>query len=51
MKAPAFIPKPVEIGREALIVLGGALLAALVIGQLPGVRAWVKKQWDGAPQA
>lgn len=50
MKAPAFVPKPAEIGREAIIVMGGALLAALVIGQLPGLRAWIKKQWDGAPQ-
>lgn len=44
------VPKPVvEIGREALIVLAGALVAALVIGQLPGVREWIKAQWAGAP--
>ena len=42
------IPKPTEVGREAIIVLAGALIAALVIGQLPGVREWIKKQWDGA---
>ena len=47
MKVKAIIPKPAEIGREALIVLGGAILAALIIGQLPGVKAWVKKQWEG----
>lgn len=47
---PAFVPAPAEIGREALIVIAGALLAALVIGQLPGVRDWIKKQWDGAPR-
>ncbi len=50
MKTPAFIPKPAEVGREALVVLAGALVAALVIGRLPSVRAWIKKQWDGAPQ-
>lgn len=50
MKTPAFVPKPTEVAREAIIVMGGALLAALIIGQLPGVRAWIKKQWDGAPQ-
>lgn len=44
------IPKPAEITREALIVIGGALLAALVIGQLPPVRDWIKRQWDGAPR-
>ncbi|WP_009518572.1 hypothetical protein [Hydrogenophaga sp. PBC] len=42
------IPSVPEVGREAVIVLAGALLAALVIGQLPGVRAWIKRQWDGA---
>lgn len=47
MKVRAIIPKPAEVGREALIVLGGAILAALIIGQLPGVKAWVKKQWEG----
>jgi hypothetical protein len=49
-KVPAFVPKPAEVGREALIVIAGALIAALVIGQMPGVRAWIKRQWDGAPQ-
>ena len=43
------IPKPVEIGREALIVIAGALLAAFVIGQMPQVREWIKAQWAGAP--
>lgn len=47
-KLPAFVPKPVDIGREAIIVLAGALIAAAVIGQLPGVRAWMRKQWDGS---
>lgn len=46
MKVAAIVPKPVEIGREALIVIGGALLAALVIGQLPAVKAWIKRQWE-----
>lgn len=43
------LPKPAEIGREALIVVGGALLAALIIGAMPGVREWIKSRWDGAP--
>lgn len=46
MKTPAVLPKPAEIGREALIVIGGAILAALIIGQLPGVKAWIKEQWS-----
>jgi Flp pilus assembly pilin Flp len=43
------IPQPVEVAREAVIVILGALLAAVIVGQLPGVRAWIKRQWDGAP--
>lgn len=50
VRVPAFIPKPVEIGREAVIVLGGAIIAALVIGQLPGLRDWIKSQWADTPK-
>ena len=39
-----------DIGREALIVLAGAVVAAFVIGQFPAVRDWIKQQWDGAPR-
>jgi hypothetical protein len=45
----AIIPSPAEIGREALIVILGALVAAAVIGQLPALRDWMKAQWGGAP--
>jgi hypothetical protein len=51
MKTPKFVPAPAEVGREALIVLGGALLAALIIGHLPGVKAWIKAQWGDTPQS
>lgn len=40
-----YLPSLPEVTKEAGIVLGGALLAALIIGQLPGVKAWVKRQW------
>lgn len=50
MKPPAFIPSLPEVGREALVVLAGALLAALIVGQLPPVRDWMRKQWDGMPR-
>lgn len=39
------IPSPVEVGREALIVLGGAVLAALILSQVPALRDWIKDQW------
>lgn len=45
MSTPRIIPTVPEIGREALIVIAGALLAALVMSQFPGVRRWIKDQW------
>lgn len=45
-KLSKIIPKPAEVGREALIVVGGAILAALLIGLMPGVRDWIKRQWE-----
>jgi hypothetical protein len=43
MKIP---PIAAQIGREAVVVLGGAILAALVLRQLPGVKAWIKDAWN-----
>lgn len=45
LKVPAFVPPLDAIARETIVVLFGALLAALIVGQLPGVKAWVKAQW------
>lgn len=33
------------IGREAVIVLAGAVLAAFIIGNVPELRAWISRQW------
>lgn len=41
------IPSPVEVTREAIIVISGATIAAVIVSQLPGFRDWIKKQWDG----
>ncbi|QXZ11479.1 hypothetical protein KUF54_07195 [Comamonas sp. Y33R10-2] len=49
MKVPGFIPGPVVLAREALIVMGGAIIAAAVIGQVPALRDWIKRQWAGVP--
>lgn len=49
MKHPG-IPGISELTREALIVLGGALLAALVVGQFPQLRNWIKDQWQDTPR-
>jgi hypothetical protein len=40
------LPRPAEIVREAVIVVGGAVLAAWVIGRFPAVKAWIKDQWN-----
>lgn len=40
------VPTLPELSKEALVVIGGALLAALIIGQFPQVRAWIKNQWS-----
>lgn len=50
MSIKKIIPAPHEIGREAVIVIAGALLAALVIGYTPGVRDWIKKQWGSTTE-
>ena len=48
MKTPAFLPSPAELGRETLIVLAGAILAALIVGNSPALRDWIAKQWGPA---
>lgn len=40
-----YLPTMPEISREALAVIAGALIAALIVGQLPGVKAWIRAQW------
>ena len=41
MKLAAFVPSAPEIGREAIIVLAGALLAVVIVKQLPADwQAW-----------
>lgn len=40
------IPSVPEIGREAIIVIGGALLAAAIMANFPQLKAWIKKQWS-----
>lgn len=44
------LPTAPEVAREALIVVGGALLAALIVGRLPALRDWIKRQWGDTPR-
>jgi hypothetical protein len=41
-----FIPSLPEVGREAVIVLAGAILAAAVMSQFPSLKTWIKAQWQ-----
>lgn len=45
----SILPTPTDLGREALIVIGGAIVAALIVSQLPGLQSWIKAQWNGTP--
>lgn len=40
-----WLPSPHMIVKEGVIVLGGAILAAIVISQFPSLRTWMKAQW------
>lgn len=42
------MPSITDIGRETIIVLGGAVVAALIIGNMPKLRDWMRKQWDNS---
>ena len=42
MTLPAFVPGPQAIAREALIVIGGALLAAFIISHIPTLKTYIK---------
>lgn len=44
------LPTAPEVGREALIVIGGAILAALIVGNVPALRDWIKAQWQDTPR-
>jgi len=45
MSVKAFIPSPAEIGRETIILICGALLAALIMSQWPAGRAYIRSAW------
>lgn len=40
------MPTGRDVVKEALTVIAGAVLAALIIQQFPGVKAWIKQAWD-----
>jgi hypothetical protein len=46
MKLAAYVPTFPQISREALTVIAGALLAALIVSQLPPVKAYIRQAWQ-----
>jgi len=44
----SWIPTAPELARETIIVLGGAILAAAIISNVPALRDWIKNAW-GTP--
>ena len=45
MKLPAFVPTLPEIGREAIILICGALIAAAIMKQWPAGRNYIRSAW------
>lgn len=41
------IPTAPELAREAIIIIGGAIIAALVLSKLPALRAWINANTRG----
>lgn len=41
------IPSTNEVMREALVLIGGAILAALILSQAPRLRAWINDNTRG----
>lgn len=37
----SILPKPEAFAREAIILIGGALLAAFILSRFPAVRAYI----------
>ncbi len=42
------MPKPEAFVREALILIGGAVLAAVILSQFPKLRAYIDQNTKGS---
>jgi hypothetical protein len=42
MNVKAFIPTLPEVGRETIIIMAGALIAALILSRFPAVRNFIQ---------
>lgn len=46
MNVKAMIPTLPELGRETIILIGGALIAAFLMHHWPAGRAYVRSAWQ-----
>ena len=47
----AVLPSAPEVLRESLVLIGGAILAALILSQLPELRRWISNNTRGTGEA
>lgn len=45
MRLPPFVPKPVDLTREVLIVVGGALIAAFIMSHWTWGKTYIRDAW------
>lgn len=45
---PRYLPTVPEISREALAVVAGAIIAAIIFQQFPALKAWVRERLPSA---
>jgi hypothetical protein len=43
MKLPPFVPKPADVGYQALLMIGASLVAAYILNQLPATRDYLRR--------
>lgn len=43
----SILPKPEAFAREAIILIGGAVLAALILSQFPKLQAYINNNTKG----
>lgn len=41
-----WMPKTEDVVRETIIVIIGAVLASIIVGNIPALRDWIKAQRD-----
>lgn len=47
MAVKTIIPTGAEFAREAIIIIGGAVLAALILSRVPALRTWITTNTRG----